>query len=87
MYFKSLLTFNFLIKYVVYQTKRGLLIRKRVFQIEMEFEILKVFWGEGKTNLRSISNPAPARFRFLLYFSVAEARVNPGKREKKKTIL
>ena len=43
MYFKSLLTFNFLIKYVVYQTKRGFLIRKRVFQIEMEFEILKVF--------------------------------------------
>ena len=87
MHFKSLLTFNFLIKYVVYQTKRGFLIRKRVFQIEMEFEILKVFWGEGKTNLRSISNPAPARFRFLLYFSVAEAKVNPGNRQKKTRIL
>ena len=43
MYFKNLLAFNFLINYVVYQTKRGLLIRKRVFQIEMEFEILKGF--------------------------------------------
>lgn len=49
-----------------------------MFQVEYEFEIFKSFLGEGKTNLRSIRNATPARFRFFLYFSVAEARVNPA---------
>ena len=48
------------------------------FRLNTNLKFFKVFLGEGKTNLRSIRNPTSARFRFFLYFSVAEARVNPA---------
>ena len=88
MYFKSLLTFNFLIKYVVYQTKRGLLIRKRVFQIEMEFEIWLSFFFCSRPNFLDElarkrllcrllhSPPPPPSFLFFVFALVPTFSTN-----------